>query len=195
MPPATPRRPPTRTFTFDTTAPQTTIDTSPTDPTASTSASFDLSSSEGGSTFECRIDGGAWGTCTSPRNYTTLSDGSHTFDVRATDVAGNTDATPASYIWLVDTTAPSSTIAFPTAAATYSSAGWNAGCPTSGLCGTYSDGAGSGVADVEVSIRQGSGELLERHRLRQRHRSLERRHHDGRQLVAGLPRRKLPRRR
>ncbi len=150
--------PSTRTFTFDATAPQTTIDSNPTDPTAADNASFDFSSSEGSSTFECRIDGGSWGPCTSPESYTSLSDGSHTFEVRATDTAGNTDASPASYTWLVDTTAPSSTIAFPTTAATYSSAGWNAGCPTSGLCGTYADGSGSGVGEVEVSIRQGTGD-------------------------------------
>ncbi len=63
------RERPGRTFTFDTTAPQTTIDSSPSHPTSSTSADFDFSSSEGGSTFECRLDGGAWGACTSPKSY------------------------------------------------------------------------------------------------------------------------------
>ena len=155
--PATSRRPSSRTFTIDRAAPQTTIDSNPATPTASTSASFDFSSSEGGSTFECRIDGGAWGACTSPRTYSSLSDGSHTFDVRATDVAGNTDGSPASFTWLVDTTAPSSTVTFPASSGTYSTAGWNAGCGTNGLCGTYGDGSGSGVAEVEVSIRQGAG--------------------------------------
>ena len=146
-----------RTFTVDTTAPQTTIDSSPADPTSSTGASFDLTASEGGSTFECRLDGGAWGACTSPKSYASLADGSHTFDVRATDSAGNTDATPASFTWLVDTTAPGSTTSFPAPAGEYDTAGWNAGCATSGLCGTYSDGVGSGVQTVEVSIRRGSG--------------------------------------
>ena len=150
--------PSTRTFTVDLTAPQTTIDSNPANPTSSTSADFTFSSSEGGSTYECRIDGGAWGACTSPHNYTTLADGSHTFDVRATDAVGNTDATPASYTWLVDTTAPSSTAVFPTASGSYTAAEWNAGCATSGLCGTYGDGSGSGVAEVEISIRQGSGD-------------------------------------
>ena len=76
--------------------------------------------------------------------------------MRATDVAGNTDGSPASYTWLVDTTAPSSTVTFPTAAESYTAAEWAAGCTAAGLCGTYADGAGSGVAEVEVSIRQGS---------------------------------------
>ena len=148
---------PVRTFTFDTAAPQTTLDSSPSDPTSSTSADFDFSSSEGGSTFECRIDGGAWGACTSPKSYTSLADGSHTFDVRATDQAGNTDASPSSFTWTVDTTAPSSTTSFPAASGEYNVAGWNAGCATSGLCGTYGDGpVGSGVDTVEVSIRRDS---------------------------------------
>ena len=149
--------PSTRTFTIDRAAPQTTIDSNPTNPSGSNAATFTFSSSEGGSTFECRIDGGAWGACTSPRNYTSLTDGSHTFDVRATDVAGNTDASPASYTWLVDTTAPSSTVTFPANSGTYNTAGWNAGCGTNGLCGTYGDGSGSGVSQVQVSIRQGAG--------------------------------------
>ena len=149
--------PSSRTFTIDRDGPETSIDSNPVHPTASTSATFTFSSDEGGSTFECRIDGGAWGACTTPRNYTTLSDGSHTFDVRATDVAGNTDATPASYTWLVDTSAPSSTATFPTASDSYTAAEWDAGCPATGLCGTYTDGSGSGVAEVEISIRQGSG--------------------------------------
>ncbi len=150
--------PATRTFAYDTTAPQTTIDSSPADPTGSTSADFDFSSSEGGSTFECRLDGGAWVACASPESYTSLADDSHTFQVRATDQAGNTDGSPASFTWLVDTSAPSSTMSFPAGGGEYNSAGWGAGCPTSGLCGTYGDGAGSGVAAVELSIRHGSGD-------------------------------------
>ncbi|MGH3113903.1 MAG: Ig-like domain-containing protein, partial [Gaiellaceae bacterium] len=130
----------------------------PTDPTGSTGADFEFSASEGGSTFECRLDGGAWSACTSPQSYAGLGDGSHTFDVRATDPAGNTDGTPAAFTWLVDTAAPSSTTSFPAVTGEYNSAGWDAGCATSGLCGTYADGTGSGVQTVEVSIRQGSGD-------------------------------------
>ncbi|MGH7359206.1 MAG: Ig-like domain-containing protein, partial [Candidatus Rokuibacteriota bacterium] len=107
--------PSSRTFTIDRDEPETTIDSNPADPTASTSASFTFSADEAGSTFECRLDGGAWNVCTSPRNYTSLSEDSHTFDVRATDVAGNADGSPDSYTWLVDTAAPSTTVAFPAA--------------------------------------------------------------------------------
>ena len=88
----------------DTTPPDTTIDSGPSGTVQSSSASFSFSSSESGSNFECRLDSGSWGACTSPKEYTGLSNGSHTFEVRATDSAGNTDSTPASRTWTVSTT-------------------------------------------------------------------------------------------
>ena len=94
----------------DTTPPESTIVSGPSGTVSSASASFTFSSSESGSTFECRLDGGAYGSCASPMSYANLSDGSHTFRVRATDAAGNTDATPALRTWTVDTTAPHTTI-------------------------------------------------------------------------------------
>ena len=148
--------PSSRSFTIDRAAPQTTIDSNPTNPTGSNGASFDFSSNEGSSTFECRIDGGAWGACTSPKSYASLSDGSHTFDVRATDVAGNTDASPAAYTWVVDTAAPSSTIAFPAAAGAYTRR-LERGLRHERLLRHLLDGTGSGVGQVQVSIRQGAG--------------------------------------
>ena len=63
-----------------------------------------------GSTFECRVDGGAWGSCSTPETTGSLADGAHTFEVRATDPAGNVDPTPASRSFTVDTAAPDTTI-------------------------------------------------------------------------------------
>jgi hypothetical protein len=98
----------------DTTPPNTTISSGPSNPTTSTSASFAFSSSESGSTFECKLDSAAYAACTSPKSYSGLSTGSHTFSVRATDAAGNTDASPATQTWTInapsDTTAPDTTI-------------------------------------------------------------------------------------
>ena len=94
----------------DNTAPNTTIDSSPADPSSNTTPTFSFSSSEGGSTFECRVDGGSWSSCSSPDTLAALGAGSHTFEVRATDAAGNTDATPASYTWTIDLAAPNTTI-------------------------------------------------------------------------------------
>ena len=100
----------TRTWTVDTVAPDTTIGSGPSGPTASAAASFAFSSSETGSTFECRLDAGAWQSCTSPRALSALAQGAHTFRVRATDAAGNVDATEATRTWTVDTVAPETTI-------------------------------------------------------------------------------------
>ena len=94
----------------DTTPPESTIVSGPSGTVSSASASFAFSSSEANSTFECRLDDGAYGSCTSPMNYANLAGGSHTFQVRATDATGNTQATPASRTWKVDTTAPHTTI-------------------------------------------------------------------------------------
>ena len=100
--------PATFTWTVDTTAPNTTITSQPADPTNLTDASFAFIATEVGSSFEVRLDGGAWSASASPKLYSGLTEGSHTFQVRATDPAGNQDATQASYTWTVDTTAPNS---------------------------------------------------------------------------------------
>jgi len=95
------------TWTVDTTAPTTAIgSTTPPAHTSSASATFDFSSNEPGSTFECRLDGAAYGACTTPASYTGLGDGVHIFDVRATDPAGNLDASPDSYTWTIDNVSP-----------------------------------------------------------------------------------------
>src|SRR5512135_403002 len=56
--------------TVDTTPPDTTIDSHPSDPSNSASADLAFSASETGSTFECRVDGAAFAPCTSPDSLT-----------------------------------------------------------------------------------------------------------------------------
>src|SRR6185436_4926956 len=90
----------------DGTPPETTIDSNPPNPSSSATANFTFSANKPGSTFECKLDAGAFASCTSPQQYTSLADGSHTFQVRATDTVSNTDPTPASYTWTVDTGVP-----------------------------------------------------------------------------------------
>ena len=105
----------TNTFTLDTTAPDTIIDTGPAQPVDnSTTVTFTFHATETGSTFECRLNVGAgtgtYAPCTSPKSYTGLTDGPYTFEVRATDPAGNVDPTPAKYTWTVDTSTPDTII-------------------------------------------------------------------------------------
>src|SRR5205823_6358468 len=83
--------PASQTWTIDLTPPNTTIDSAPPASDNDPTPTFAFSSSEPGSTFECRVDGGGWSACTSPHTTAALGEGSHTFDVRATDPAGNTD--------------------------------------------------------------------------------------------------------
>jgi hypothetical protein len=94
----------------DCTPPNTMITSGPTGVTADAAPTFAFSATEPGSSFRCRVDGGAFSACSSPRTVAALSDGMHVFRVRATDAGGNTDATPAVRSFEVDTTPPETTI-------------------------------------------------------------------------------------
>jgi CSLREA domain-containing protein len=80
--------------TKDTTAPQTMIAKKP-KPGGGPKVKFKFSSSESGSSFECKLDGKPFKKCRSPKAYKGLRPGKHVFKVRATDAAGNVDSTPA----------------------------------------------------------------------------------------------------
>jgi hypothetical protein len=100
-------------WTIDTTAPVTTITAGP-PAQAGSSATFEFSSSESGSSFACQLDSGSFEPCTSPQQYANLTEGNHTFTVKATDAAGNTSETAATWNWaVVDATAPQVTITGP----------------------------------------------------------------------------------
>ena len=95
----------------DTTAPDTTITDFPPNPSASNSGTFKYTSTEGGNQFECKLDADPWTDCDDGQlTFSGLTEGSHTFEVRAIDAAGNTDPTPDSWTWVIDTTAPNTTI-------------------------------------------------------------------------------------
>lgn len=105
--------PAARTFTVtssppDTTPPETTISAGPSEgaSTDDDTPTFEFTSSEAGSTFQCRVDTQAFASCTSPYTTGMLSNGQHTFEVRATDAAGNTDASPAARSFTVNTRPP-----------------------------------------------------------------------------------------
>lgn len=87
--------PESRPFTIDFTPPDTTIVTGPSGATPILRPAYTFSSSETGSTFECRVDAAAFAACTSPYTSPSLAEGPHTIEVRAVDAAGNPDETPA----------------------------------------------------------------------------------------------------
>lgn len=88
----------------DTTAPDTAITNAPRRTIKTrkrkAKATFGFRSSENNSTFDCRIDGGGWRSCSTPFTVKAKR-GIHTFEVTATDKAGNTDRTPASHTFKV----------------------------------------------------------------------------------------------
>jgi DNA-binding beta-propeller fold protein YncE len=95
-----PPAPPDGVGVADTTPPDTAITKGPKSKTKSPKATFEFSSIEPGSTFECKLDDGAFEPCTSP-HVVKAKKGKHTFEVRAEDAAGNGDATPATRSWKV----------------------------------------------------------------------------------------------
>ena len=95
--------PASRTFTVDTVPPDTTIGGGPTGTSNDPTPTFSFTSSQPGSSFECKVDSGPYAACSSPKTTAHLADGSHTFAVRATDPAGNLDSTPATRSFTVST--------------------------------------------------------------------------------------------
>ncbi|MGE0172541.1 MAG: LamG-like jellyroll fold domain-containing protein [Oligoflexales bacterium] len=73
----------------DTSAPVVTLTMVHADPNPSFTSSFTFTANETGATFECRLDGASWQSCTSPRVYQSLTNVSHTFEVRGRDLANN----------------------------------------------------------------------------------------------------------
>jgi Tol biopolymer transport system component len=93
--------PASRSFTVDTTAPDTAINSGPVGTITDTTATFTFSSTASGATFQCQLDGLGFVACSSPRSYSNLLEGSHTFQVRSIDAAGNVDPTPATWSFMV----------------------------------------------------------------------------------------------
>jgi large repetitive protein len=86
----------------DTTPPQTSIESHPADPSASSDDSFTYTSNEAPSTFECAFDGAVFSPCPAGGiTYSGLGSGPHSFQVRAIDASANVDPTPAGFSFQV----------------------------------------------------------------------------------------------
>lgn len=79
----------------------TAITSGPDTVTTSTTATFTFTSTAPNSTFTCSLDGSPFVPCTSGQAYNSLAFDSHNFQVHATDSLGNTDPTPANYNWTI----------------------------------------------------------------------------------------------
>jgi hypothetical protein len=101
------------------------------------------------------------GTGTTPKPYNVFScddtpPATDTYDYRVVGrLRSWTSPGTASVSVIVDTVAPTSTITFP-GGTVYTPTSWNASCSSS-ICGTATDSGGSGLQQVDVSLRRGSG--------------------------------------
>ena len=103
-------------WTVDSEAPETTITGDPGTGTSNDWVLFTFSSSESGSTFECKLEkdsasyipsDGSWEACNNEkRDYYNLDDGSYRFMVRASDNLGNQDPSPAEHEFIIGSEAP-----------------------------------------------------------------------------------------
>jgi hypothetical protein len=84
----------------DTTPPRTRIVSGPARSGFERQAKFRFNSSEGQSSFQCKLDKKRWKKCRSPYKLT-VKPGKHLLKVRAIDRFGNVDPTPARFGWRV----------------------------------------------------------------------------------------------
>jgi hypothetical protein len=135
----------------DATAPETTITSSgPQRLSNSASATFQFTSTEAGSTFECSMDDAPFAGCASGKTYANLQDNFHIFEVRATDAAGNVEPAPARRAWTV---APNVTGVGPSGTGV---------SPTANVTATFSEAMDEPTVEAAgvVTLRKGTGAPL-----------------------------------
>ncbi|OFZ19996.1 MAG: hypothetical protein A2X94_11575 [Bdellovibrionales bacterium GWB1_55_8] len=77
--------------------------------TSSSSIQFSFSQ-DGAASYQCSIDGGEFLPCVSPVVYSDLAEGLHQFSVTSVDANGNVANNPAQFQWVIDATAPVTSI-------------------------------------------------------------------------------------
>ncbi len=101
-------QPVSHSWTQDTTAPTIQFTQKPDAISKDQNAGFQfagINDTQGIVSYQCQLDGGARGSCVSPRSLTGLSDGEHGFSVIGSDAVGNSSS-PIIYRWFVDSTKP-----------------------------------------------------------------------------------------
>ena len=105
-------------FYVDASPPDTTITSTPSDPSDDDTPTFEFSSDDASplwGPFECRYpfswSGGNWVKCSSPHTISGVTEsGTYTFEVRAVDEFNRPDPTPASYTWTFTAPPPDTNI-------------------------------------------------------------------------------------
>ncbi|MEA2166732.1 MAG: large repetitive protein, partial [Solirubrobacteraceae bacterium] len=129
--------------------PKTRITAGPEGPTATASPAFAFTSDQPeGATYACTLDGAAVPACASPQSVGPLGDGAHTFFVRSTNADGDADPGGASRSFVVDTTAPVTTIGLPLAALISGTTTFT----DSAHITVSAEDAGSGVAETRCAL-------------------------------------------
>jgi len=103
-------RPSTPSVLFQYTIPGTEISSGPPEAHDSTSAAFEIASTEEGSILECQMDFEGYEVCESPFEPSGLGQGPHTLRVRSVNSMDNFDPTPAVWSFSVDSIAPVTSI-------------------------------------------------------------------------------------
>jgi hypothetical protein len=94
-------------FVVDRTAPQVTIDNDRSAAVVGGSLDLNFTASEGGVSYSCSLDGGAFEPCDSPHRLRGLALGEHTVVVKATDLVGHkSDPADPAARWTFDVVAP-----------------------------------------------------------------------------------------
>jgi hypothetical protein len=93
--------------------PTTTITGGPSNPSNVANPQFTFTSSQPGSTFQCRLDGDATHACSSPTTVH-VGNGIHTFTVHAIGPGGSVDPVGASFTWTTQAAAASNAAPIPT---------------------------------------------------------------------------------
>ncbi len=89
------------TWTWTVVAPQTKVKTGPKARTTRRTATFRFASTQGKSSFRCRLDKGKVRRCSSPKTFKHLKRGRHTFRVYAVNRYGLRDKTSAQRVWRI----------------------------------------------------------------------------------------------
>lgn len=142
-------------WTVDTAAPPITITVGPPEFASSTAANFQFETAEDYADYQCSLDANVWQLCAASTTAADLIEGRHSLEVRGLDRANNTGSST-SKTWLVDLTAPASTVAV--LAVTYEATGFTVAWSGSDADATGSTTLASGIASYDIQYKINAGD-------------------------------------